>query len=271
MIIVTGKKGYLSVTIKDYLVKSGFTDTKCMSVRGHDWDESDFADVDVLIHVAGLVPKDGVCAEDFYTVNRDLTSDLATKAKSRGVRHFIYISSMAVYGISPSLNPKQGTVDNSALCVPTTDYGKSKLEAENELHLLEDDKFKVTIIRVPSIYSDVKREYFSQYELICNKFKCIPLAFRNCCRSAITVDNLCELLRLVVSKHEGGIMCPDNGHLSASDYCAMLHPEMRKSRLIGFCVEKLLRWHPMVKLLFGAVAYSQSLTNIFDGKYRISK
>lgn len=271
MIIVTGEHGQLSLAIKEYLSNSGYKDTINLSVRGKNWSNSDFVNVRTIIHVAGVVPKVGICASDFYKVNRDLTIELATKAKSEGVKQFVYISSMAVYGAIPNLDPLQGTIDNDTPCDPTTDYGKSKLEAENGLRILEDESFKVVIIRVPSIYSEDKREYFTQYELICRKFRCVPQAFRNCYRSAITVTNLCELLRLVVLNNERGTICPDNGAVSTSAYCAMLHPEMRKSRMVGFCVEKFLYWHPMVKSLFGAISYGGSLSNVFDGAYRLSK
>lgn len=271
MIIVTGEKGELSLAIRKYLEESTLQEVKCLSVRGNSWYDHDFSNVDIVVHVAGIVPKVGIRPSDFYVVNRDLTERLAKKTKASGVKQFIYISSMAVYGIEASLNPQQGTVDENSVCKPMSDYGKSKLEAEKILGSLADSKLKVAIIRVPSVYGAAKREYFSQYELICNKFRCIPLAFRNCFRSAITIGNLCELIRLIIINQSDGIICPDNGQLSASDYCEMLHPEMRKSRLIGFSIEKFLRWYPMVKSLFGAVAYSPQCTNIFDGKYRISQ
>lgn len=270
MIIVTGKKGALSIAIRKHLEESNLKDARCLSVRGSSWEDYDFTNVDVVIHVAGLVPKVGISPSDFYVVNRDLTERLAKKCKANGVKFFIYISSMAVYGIEASLNPRRGTVNDKSDCKPISDYGKSKLEAEKILSSLGDRTFRVAIVRVPSVCGAQKREYFSQYEFICRKFRCIPQAFKDCYRSAITVENLCELIRLIIINETQGIICPDNGSLSASDYCEMLHPEMYKSRFIGFCIEKFLRWHPMVKLLFGAVAYSPQCTNIFDGKYRIS-
>lgn len=271
MIIVTGENGQLSVAIRKYLEDSNLGEVRCLSVRGCDWENFDFSNVYSVVHVAGVVPKAGVEPSDFYTVNRDLTGRLAKKTKASGVKQFIYISSMAVYGIEASLNPRQATVDNTSPCNPKSDYGKSKLEAERILQTLAGSDFKVAIIRVPSIYSDSKREYFSQYDLICNKFKCIPIAFKNCFRSAITVRNLCELIRLITINQSEGIICPDNGPMTASDYCEIQHPEMHKSKIIGFCIEKFLHWHPMIKSLFGTVAYSSQCTNIYDGKYRISQ
>lgn len=270
MIIVTGEKGQLSVSIKDYLLELGFLDAMCLSVRGLKWETFDFENVDTIVHVAGVVPKPGVTTDDFYSVNRDLTGRLARRAKEKGVKRFIYISSMAVYGTSASLDPKVGRIDSKTPCRPTSDYGESKLEAEKLLLQLESDNFKVTIIRVPSIYSFDKREYFEQYELICRKFRCIPMAFRNCYRSAISVNNLCEFIHIVIVNNVDGVLCPDNGPMSASDYCAIIHPEMKRSRLIGFCIEKFMRWHPMVKLLFGALYYDSSLSDTFGGSYRVN-
>lgn len=271
MIVVTGKKGQLSVAICDYLIKSGLTQTKCLSVRGDDWSENNFQGVDIVVHVAGIVPKPGVQKVDFETINHDLTRRLAQAAKAQGVRQFIYISSMAVYGIQASLHAKKGIVGRKTKCSPQTDYGRSKFEAENELEVLQDEQFKVAIIRVPSIYSDEKRDYFQQYELVCNKFKCVPVAFRRCRRSAISVTNLCELIRLIITSDQSGVFCPDNGNMSAYDYCRMIHPELRQSKVIGLGIEIFLRWHPIVKACFGTVAYSPELTEVFDGRYRKEK
>lgn len=271
MIIVTGEKGALSIAIRDYLIHSGFPQTFCHSVRDDKLFRIDFEGIDVVVHVAGVVPKSGTKSEDFYKVNRDLTKALATAAKSKGVGLFIYISSMSVYGMQASLNPAAGTIDQQTVCTPNTDYGKSKMGAESALQNLADDKFKVAIIRVPSIYGKDKHEYFAQYELICNKFRCVPIAFKKCYRSAISITNLCELIRLIITCNASGIFCPDDGPVSASDYCAMIHPELRRSRCIGLGIELFLKRHPMVKSIFGAVYYAPELSNIFGGAYRIDK
>ena len=50
------------------------------------------------------------------------------KAKAEGVRQFIFLSTMSVYGFD------NGVVTDKTAPKPVTDYGRSKLEAE---YLLE--------------------------------------------------------------------------------------------------------------------------------------
>ena len=265
--MVTGAKGELSRAVCDYLNNKNIFAT-CISVRGQEWQTRDLSEFDSIVHIAGVVPKEGITADDFYRVNRDLTIELAQKAKADGTKHFIYISSMAVYGIKPSLDAVKGTVTENTPCNPESDYGKSKLEAENGLHELESDDFIVSIIRVPSIYSATKLDYFEQYRFIMRKFRSIPLAYQDRHRSAICVDNLCEIIRLIICYPENRIYCPDDGKLTAKDYCLMIDQQKHCSVLTGL-VAKVLRWHPAVVDCFGAVAYDDKLTSVFDGKYRI--
>jgi UDP-glucose 4-epimerase len=268
-IIITGAKGELSVAVKEYLREKGHDDTNCISVRGDEWRHCSFQGVDSIVHIAGVVPKKDIDSRQFYTVNRDLTIELAIKAKTDGAKQFVYISSMAVYGKEPSLIPSEGTVCFNTPCNPTSDYGKSKLQAEEGIQSLEDENFKIAIIRVPSIYSKTKKEYFSQYQFLIRKFKCIPIAFKYCYRSAIYLDNLCELIRLTVEEKYSGILCPDDGNVSAIDYCTIASPNVRRSKLIGIIVELFLGKHPIIKGMYGTIAYDSTVSNCFGGKYRI--
>ncbi len=266
--MVTGAKGELSRAVCDYLNKMNIH-AVCVSVRGQEWKTMDFDKFESIVHIAGVVPKQGVTADDFYHVNRDLTIELAKKAKADGVKQFIYISSMAVYGIKPSLDAAKSTVTENTLCNPDGDYGKSKLEAENGLHKLESNDFTVSIIRVPSIYSETKLDYFEQYRFIMSKFRTIPLAYQDQYRSAICVDNLCEIIRLILCCPENRTYCPDDGKLAAKDYCLMIERQKHRSVLTGLIAKILLRGHPTVVNCFGTVAYDEKLTSVFDGKYRI--
>src|SRR5699024_4946803 len=82
----------------------------------------------------------------YYVVNRDLTDAVAKKAKNEGVKHFIFLSTMSVYGLN------EGIINEHTPLKPKTHYGKSKLQAEERIKLLATDTFKVAIIRPPMIY-----------------------------------------------------------------------------------------------------------------------
>lgn len=266
-VLITGTKG-LSKSVYDYLREHDFS-AECMSVRGDNWRDISFLDYDALIHIAGVVPVEGISIEDYYVINTDKTKEIAEKAKAEGVGYFVYLSSMAVYGTEQSMDVSKGTVDIDTPCNPTSDYGKSKLMAEEKLQGLEDDTFRVVIIRTPSIYGKNKTEYLDQFKYLSNKLPVIPKCFVNLKKSAIYEDNLCELIRLLLENNKQGIVCPDDGTCSTVDFCTAIYPTKKMSRIAGICIELFLKNNDRIKDYYGAVCYSQELSKVFDGKYRV--
>lgn len=266
-VLITGESG-LSNKLCTYL-KEKEIQAECMTIRGGAWREKRFEGFNCVVHVAGLIPKKGVQKEEYYKVNRDLTLEFAQKMKASNVGLFVYISSMAVYHIPATIDSKKGLVSRETVCNPQSDYGRSKLEAEQGLRALENGSFKVAIIRAPSIYSEENTSYFSQYALLIRKFKAIPVAFTDCCRSSIYADNLCELIRLIVSSNSSGYFFPDDGEINAVEYCSMIAPTRKKMKLLGMAVSVFLRKNPIITGIYGQVAYDRSLTEAFAGKYRI--
>lgn len=265
-ILITGTTGLLDLGAFKYLSQKDDLIVENISLWGDDWKKADLSGYDSVIHCVGVIPKKDLDTETFYSVNHILTRDFAIKAKNDGVKHFVYISSMAVYGVNPSVS--DGIVYAETPLSPTSDYGKSKYLGEQELNKLESNSFKVASIRVPSIYSKENTAYFSQYEYINSKFKIIPLAFKNCVRSAIHLDNLCELIYLIIKNEYVGKVCPsDNDSFGTVEYCTLISNK-KANRFFGKAIE-LFKNNSIINNLFGSVAFSPDLTNIFDGKYRI--
>ena len=175
---------------------------------------------------------------------------------------------MSVYGIEPNCQADKGMILNKTPCEPNSDYGKSKLLAEKELYCLEDTDFQVSVIRVPSIYGPGMTLYLEQYQNLNHKFWVLPKVFLQNYKSAIYVENLCELIYLISQENSGGLYCPDDGKFSAVDYCIALNSEKRKSKLLGIIV-KMLSHNQRIQSYFGAVYYDETFANVFEGKYRI--
>src|SRR5699024_10434376 len=125
--------------------------TEKLSLRDGLWKEKDFSTYDVVVHVAGIahVSTDPKMEELYYQVNRDLTIDVAKKAKDEGAKQFIFLSSIIVYGDQPS---ESGIIDQDTIPNPDNFYGKSKLEAEEGIKNMECGDFKIVILRPPMIY-----------------------------------------------------------------------------------------------------------------------
>ena len=80
-----------------------------------------------------------------------MAEEVAKKAKKSGVKQFIYMSSMSVYGDSAPIGERKVVSKNDKL-TPSNVYGDSKLQAEIKLDKLADKKFKVVLLRPPMIY-----------------------------------------------------------------------------------------------------------------------
>ena len=70
---------------------------------------------------------------------------LAQKAKQAGVRQFVQMSTIAVFGSASRIS---ATTPEK----PQTYYGSSKLKADKELVAMSDREFRTAIIRPPMAY-----------------------------------------------------------------------------------------------------------------------
>jgi nucleoside-diphosphate-sugar epimerase len=109
----------------------------------------DFTGIDSVLHLAAIVhqPKNSN-EEEYFKVNRDLAFETAKRAKLQGVKQFVLMSTVKVYGESTS---EIDSWNESSICCPVDAYGKSKYEAEKLIGGLEDGTFKVAIIRSPLV------------------------------------------------------------------------------------------------------------------------
>ena len=109
-----------------------------------------FNDVSCLIHCAAKVhsPKNKT-SSTFIDLNTESTISLLKAAAESGIERFIFISTVAVYGLDSSDIPITDNHETN----PKTEYGKSKLSAENEIkNICQKYKISYTIIRLPLVY-----------------------------------------------------------------------------------------------------------------------
>ena len=148
-ILITGVNSYVGNSLEAWLAKEPHNyQVDKISLRDGSWKKRDFSNYDSIVHVAGIAHRKETKDNKhlYYEVNRDLAFEVAEKAKREGVSHFIFLSSISVYGIN------EGVIDENTIPKPTSNYGRSKLEAEQLIRTLEDERFKVAILRPPMIY-----------------------------------------------------------------------------------------------------------------------
>ncbi len=110
------------------------------------WIEQLPDDLDIVIHVAGLVHT--FKKELFYEVNTQATKQLLEDLSQKYKRlKFVFISSLSAAG--PSLNGQERNEDFPL--EPVSHYGKSKMLAEKELLDLNVPSWEKVIIRPPMV------------------------------------------------------------------------------------------------------------------------
>lgn len=104
--------------------------------------------VDIVLHTAQLAEESGSIKE-FRTVNVAGAINMAQAAKTTGVKTFVHLSSVMVYGF----NYADGITESGLLCGENNPYCQSKIEAETQLLPLNSPPdFGVIIIRAGDVY-----------------------------------------------------------------------------------------------------------------------
>ncbi|PIA86228.1 NAD-dependent epimerase/dehydratase family protein [Streptococcus parauberis] len=204
-ILITGANSYIGQSLENWLEKSqGDYQVDTLDMINPDWKEYDFSPYDSIFHVAAIVHKNEKnLNQDLYDkVNRDLPIDLANLAKQAGVKQFIFLSSMSVYG-----NEEENITNNTAT-KPSTYYGKSKLAAEIGLKALVDDNFHVLVLRPPMVYGPNAKGNYTRLSKLSSMTLIFPKIDNK--RSMIFIDNLLEFVRLAIDNDLSGIHFPQN-------------------------------------------------------------
>ncbi|WP_346893296.1 NAD-dependent epimerase/dehydratase family protein [Clostridium sp. UBA871] len=271
-ILITGANSYIGTSFEKWL-KQWSEDYLVDTVDMIDgtWREKSFSGYDVVFHVAGIahVSTDPNMEELYYKINRDLTVETAKKSKEEGVKQFIFMSSIIVYGDSSS---SKGIIDRSTVPTPRNFYGNSKLQAEEGIKSLECDNFKIVVLRPPMIYGKGSKGNYPKLAKAAQKLPIFP-DFDNE-RSMLHIDNICEFIRLMIDNEEGGLFFPQNAEYVKTSEMVRLIAEIhgKKIRLVKI-------FNPVLRLMFGRVGmvnkvfgnlvYEKSVSQYDKGNYKI--
>jgi UDP-glucose 4-epimerase len=216
-ILLTGSSGFIG-TYFIHKYKSKYN-IKQFSFLKDDIAMLDLEKIDVIIHLSALVHQmGGASASEYERVNVEQTLALAKRAKESGVRHFIFMSSVKVYGEESDTPYTERTP-----CLPEDEYGKSKLKAEKELQRLEDEEFRVSIIRTPIVYGfGVKANIQSLINLVA-KVPILPFGDIQNRRSMVYIGNLSHMIDVIIQKREKGIfLATDDATLSTQEFIKLI-------------------------------------------------
>lgn len=276
-ILITGANSYIGMSFEKYMAQwpeEYQVDTVDM-IDGT-WREKDFSGYDCVYHVAGIAHSDSgkispERAKLYYAVNTDLTVETAKKAKAEGVKQFIFMSSAIVYGESAPIG-KSKVITKDTPVSPANSYGDSKVQAENGILPLNDDSFKIVILRPPMIYGPGSKGNYPILSKLAQKLPVFPVV--NNQRSMLYIGNLMEFVRLMVENEEQGIFWPQNAEYSNTTELVKLIAQAhgKKSVIIpGFtwALKGMSHVTGLVNKAFGSLSYDMALSE-YSVNYRVA-
>lgn len=208
-ILITGKGSYIGSNFRKYLEQNQDKYlVEELDMVSDAWREFDFSKFDVVYHVAGLAHStpDESQRGLYYRVNADLTYEVAKKAKDAGVKQFIFMSSIIVYGSGEV--GKDRIIKKDTPLSPDNFYGDSKKQAEIKINPLKDENFKIVILRPPMIYGENSKGNYPMLAKFAKKTPIFPKVENK--RSMLYLGNLMEFVKLMIDQEEAGVFLPQN-------------------------------------------------------------
>ena len=280
-VLITGANSYISVSFENYVQKNYGSELSINTVDMIDgsWREKNFSSYDVVYHVAGIAHADVGNVSDevkakYYAINTDLAIEAAKKAKSDGVKQFVFMSSAIVYGDSaPYGKTKRITADTEPK--PANFYGDSKWQADKGIRELSDKSFTVTVLRPPMIYGKNSKGNYPTLAKMAKKLPIFPDVQNE--RSMLFIENVCEFLAQVMIRNAGGIFFPQNAEYTRTSDMVRIIADVCNHRIH---VSKAWNWfvglariipgkpRGLANKAFGNLSYDQTMST-YDFKYQI--
>ena len=265
-ILITGANSYIGTSFEKWMQQYGGYTIDTLDMLDSKWSECDFSGYDTVFHVAGIAhanPKPEM-KDLYYKVNTELAVETAEYAREYGVKQFIFMSSIIVYGNNNTY------IDKNTVPTPKNFYGDSKLQADIRLHKMQADGFNVVSIRPPMIYGKGSKGNYPRLARLSKKISVFP-AVKNK-RSMLYIDNLCEFIKLMIDNNEHGVFYPQNKEYVNTAELVKAIAEVSGKRIctISIC-------NPILKLfsekiitinkLFGDLVYDKGMSDYMNFRY----
>jgi len=249
-ILIIGASSYIGNNFLKYAYKNSTSliiDT--LSIRDNSWLSKDFSLYDAVIYLSALVHKKEKLFEfnDYIETNVNKTFDIAKKAIHEKVKHFVFMSTIGVYG-------KKTQINENTLLEPYSHYGKSKKLAEEKLtQLFKHADSILCTLRCPMVYglnSKGNPKFIEKLASLVPFFLDYPNK-----RSFISVENLCTYLLYIINNQTSGIIHPENMELMTTFQLFKYFRDQKnkKTYSIRFLnpIIYLLKWLPIINKIFG--------------------
>ena len=238
-VFITGASGFVGKNLIRYLNQMDVATFACSQSEGFNYTLIDSTLLDnqkitTLVHLAGKAHdlRRFVNSRDYYEVNTNLTGRLFDSFLQSNAKNFIYISS-----IKALADRSDTPLTEEMVPLPLTDYGKSKLAAEEYLlkHILPPGK-RLYILRPCMIHGPGNKGNLNLLYNLASRGIPWPLgAFENK-RFFCSVDNLMFIIKELIERDDilsGVYNVADDEALSINDVISILaESQNRKVKIL---------------------------------------
>jgi UDP-glucose 4-epimerase len=217
-VLVTGATGYVGPFVLQRLRDAGYRVRALVRhAQTHREADADFVEVgdfsdcvdfrpylgncDAIIHLAGRAhvfhERDPNPELAYRRANTLITQNLAAAAAQAGVRRFVFMSTVKVYGEQSTYSLSEADVPE-----PNDAYGRSKRDAELALaQIASGSKMEFTIVRSPMVYGPNCKGNIRRLVKLISHGVPLPLGSIANQRTIIGVTNLADILERCVHHH----------------------------------------------------------------------
>lgn len=204
-VLVTGASGFVGTNLVPFLQKRNIDIIPFSRTKGASYDDinDEFLNqerIDVIVHLAGKAHdlRKSVEGQEYFKVNTDLTVQLFESFLQSKASVFIYLSSIKALADST-----EKALTENMQPLPLTDYGKSKLAAENYIlnQALPTNKH-IYILRPCMIHGPSNKGNLNLLYQIVRKGVPYPLAAFDNKRSFLSIENLCFVINEMINRKD---------------------------------------------------------------------
>ncbi len=265
-VLITGANSYIGMSFEKYVDEhySSSLSVDTVDMIDGSWRNKSFSNFDIVYHVAGLAHADvGKVSDEvkakYYAVNTDLAIEACQKAKSDGVKQFVFMSSAIIYGESAPYGKKK-RITRETEPSPANFYGDSKWQADKGVRALQDDSFLVAVLRPPMIYGKGSKGNYPTLAKMAKRLPIFPNVDNE--RSMLYVENLCEFLCQIMIRGEGGVFWPQNAEYTKTSEMVRMIANATGHRI---CVSNV--WNLVVTLAHIIPGKTRGLANKAFGNF----
>lgn len=269
-VLITGASGFVGKNLVAYLQQKDITTVSCSRSEGCDYTLIDTEllnnqQISAIVHLAGKAHdlRKVVSSEEYFEANTELTQKLYDAFLASKAAVFIYISS-----IKALADRTDAPLTEDMKPLPFTDYGKSKLAAEEYLlkQLLPLGK-RIYILRPCMIHGPGNKGNLNLLYQVVKKGIPYPLAAFNNERSFLSVENLCFVIQELLVREDitsGIYHVADDEPISTIDVVLIIANGIGKSSKLCRISPGLIKWIARVGDIIPLPLNSERLQKLTD-------